>query len=185
MLRLFQRIIPAQWEHHRYMQTSTIIVAAIIVVLTALAWSNRFIQDDAFISFRYADNLVSGHGLVWNAGERIEGYTNFLWTLLMVVPLALKLDPVPVSFIVGLILFACSLIMTYRCANLIFDSKWDCIVGRATETAVPIRNAVLLARRVTSRIQRPVAERSEHPPIMVSLYTCASIILRPAFFRSL
>lgn len=111
------------------MHASTIIVAAIIFVLTLLAWSNRFIQDDAFISFRYADNLVSGHGLVWNAGERIEGYTNFLWTLLMAVPLALKLDPVPVSFIVGLILFACSLIMTYRCANLICDSKWGCVVA--------------------------------------------------------
>ncbi|TPV93605.1 MAG: hypothetical protein B7733_19655 [Myxococcales bacterium FL481] len=37
--------------------------------------------DDAFISFRYARNLVSGHGLVYNPGEYVEGYTNFLWTV--------------------------------------------------------------------------------------------------------
>jgi arabinofuranosyltransferase len=37
--------------------------------------------DDAFISFRYARNLVEGHGLVFNRGERVEGYTNFLWVL--------------------------------------------------------------------------------------------------------
>jgi len=31
--------------------------------------------DDALISMRYALNLTSGHGLVWNAGEqpRVEG----------------------------------------------------------------------------------------------------------------
>jgi arabinofuranosyltransferase len=40
-----------------------------------------FLCDDAYISFRYARNLVLGHGLVFNLGERVEGYTNFLWVL--------------------------------------------------------------------------------------------------------
>jgi hypothetical protein len=48
--------------------------------------------DDAFISFRYAANLVQGHGLVFNAGERVEGYSNFLWTLWMSAGLRLGLD---------------------------------------------------------------------------------------------
>src|SRR5438093_10074011 len=40
--------------------------------------------DDAMISMRYARNLATGHGLVWNAGQApVEGYTNFLWTLWM------------------------------------------------------------------------------------------------------
>jgi len=39
--------------------------------------------DDAMISMRYAENLAEGRGLVWNEGERVEGYTNFLWTLLL------------------------------------------------------------------------------------------------------
>jgi hypothetical protein len=39
--------------------------------------------DDAMISMRYAWNLSHGTGLVWNAGERIEGYSNLLMTLLM------------------------------------------------------------------------------------------------------
>ena len=45
-------------------------------------------QDDAYISFRYADNLVNGHGLVFNPGERVEGITNLLWTVLFVPVLA-------------------------------------------------------------------------------------------------
>ena len=49
-----------------------LILVILIVMLTALAWMNRFIQDDAFISYRYAMNFVYGHGLVWNPGERPE-----------------------------------------------------------------------------------------------------------------
>ena len=46
--------------------------------LAAVAW---FLCDDAFISFRYVRNLLEGHGLVFNPGEYVEGYTNFLWVL--------------------------------------------------------------------------------------------------------
>jgi hypothetical protein len=45
------------------------------------------------ISMRYAASLVAGHGLVWNPGERVEGYTNFLWTLVMAVCHLPGLDP--------------------------------------------------------------------------------------------
>lgn len=38
--------------------------------------------DDAYISYRFAQNLVAGHGLVFNPGERVEGYTNPLTVLL-------------------------------------------------------------------------------------------------------
>ena len=41
--------------------------------------------DDGMISMRFARNLAQGSGLVWNAGERVEGYSNFLWTLWMAV----------------------------------------------------------------------------------------------------
>jgi hypothetical protein len=39
--------------------------------------------DDAMISMRYASNLAHGNGLVWNMGERVEGYTNLLMVLIM------------------------------------------------------------------------------------------------------
>lgn len=39
--------------------------------------------DDAMISMRYARNLAGGLGLVWNAGERVEGLTNPGWALIM------------------------------------------------------------------------------------------------------
>ncbi len=51
---------------------------ALLGYLTHTAW---FLCDDAFISFRYARNLLEGHGLVFNPGEYVEGYSNFLWVL--------------------------------------------------------------------------------------------------------
>lgn len=59
-------------------------------------------QDDAFISFRYAENLLDGLGLVFNAGERVEGYSNLSWTLLMAGAMGLGLDPVLASVLAGL-----------------------------------------------------------------------------------
>jgi hypothetical protein len=41
--------------------------------------------DDAMISMRFAWNFSHGSGLVWNPGEYVEGYTNFLMTLVMSV----------------------------------------------------------------------------------------------------
>jgi len=55
-----------------------------LVLLLWHAWSYRFLTDDAFISFRYARNLSEGAGLVFNRSfERVEGYSNFLWVLLL------------------------------------------------------------------------------------------------------
>jgi len=39
--------------------------------------------DHAFFVYRYASNLARGEGFVFNPGERVEGVTCFLWTLLL------------------------------------------------------------------------------------------------------
>jgi arabinofuranosyltransferase len=54
--------------------------------------------EDAMISMRYARNFARGAGLNWNAGEeRVEGYTNLLWTLWMSLMHKLPLDASKVS----------------------------------------------------------------------------------------
>jgi len=59
-------------------------VGLTLVLLLAHAAVYTFLTDDAFISFRYARNLSQGYGLVFNPGfERVEGYTNFLWVLVL------------------------------------------------------------------------------------------------------
>jgi arabinofuranosyltransferase len=57
---------------------------ATLILLLAHSIHYWFLTDDAYISFRYARNLSEGHGLVFNPGfERVEGYTNFLWVLIL------------------------------------------------------------------------------------------------------
>ena len=54
--------------------------------LTAFGWNLFwFLTDDAFIAFRYASNLLHGWGLVWNPPPfvPVEGYTSFLWVVLL------------------------------------------------------------------------------------------------------
>lgn len=41
------------------------------------------VNDDAYITFRYSLNLATGIGPYFNAGEHVEGYTNFLLMLLV------------------------------------------------------------------------------------------------------
>jgi arabinofuranosyltransferase len=43
----------------------------------------NYVADDGFIAFQYVKNLVRGEGLVYNPGERVEGYNNFLWIVLL------------------------------------------------------------------------------------------------------
>ncbi len=77
---------------------------AVFVWRTSLVIDNHrtfVLFDDAMISMRYARNLASGHGLVWNAGgPRVEGITNPAWTLWMAVvhllPLPDRLRSLPV-----------------------------------------------------------------------------------------
>jgi hypothetical protein len=74
------------------------IPAALILIAGSLFHafaSGLWGHDDAYISYRYARNLVDGHGLVFNPGERVEGYSNFLYTCLI----ALGLLIVPSDFV--------------------------------------------------------------------------------------
>jgi hypothetical protein len=68
------------------------IACAAGIVWAATVWD--YVVDDCFINFRYAQNLLDGHGLVFNAGERVEGYTNILIVLAAAACLAAGIDPV-------------------------------------------------------------------------------------------
>ena len=73
-------------------------------------------EDDAFITFRYAQNLTHGAGLVFNPGERVEGYSNFSWVLTSAAALRAGLDPVEVSKIVGILAGALCILVSWRLA---------------------------------------------------------------------
>lgn len=82
--------------------------------------------DDAYISFRYAANLANGHGLVFNPGERVEGYSNFLWTLLMAPAAAGTGDPTRPSQVLGILFALVALGLAMDAPRRLFhlDAPW-------------------------------------------------------------
>jgi arabinofuranosyltransferase len=75
-----------------------------VLVAGAAAWHSASLAcmaDDAYVSFRYARNLVAGSGLVYNPGERVEGYTNLLWVMLVAGGLKLGLHAELVATLLG------------------------------------------------------------------------------------
>ncbi len=98
------------------------------VVGVALAWRLRFIQDDAFISFCYARNLVEGTGLTW-FGTRIEGYTNFLWVSWIALGLRLGVSPIAWAHLGGIASYLTTILCLWRLAYLIFKEHLPGIVA--------------------------------------------------------
>jgi hypothetical protein len=75
------------------------------------AFVNSWLCDDAFISYRYAENFVDGLGLVYNAGERVEGYTNFLWVMLLSLGLLVDVDPLLGSQYLGVGFYLATIVL--------------------------------------------------------------------------
>jgi arabinofuranosyltransferase len=78
------------------------LLLAVLAGFVLVARRFDFLQDDAYITFRYIKNFIAGNGLVFNIGERVEGYTTFLWTVLLALPMKLGLDVLSLSRTLGI-----------------------------------------------------------------------------------
>lgn len=70
-----------QWRFDWRNWTPPILLGLLLLPMAILTFNHM--GEDAFISFRYTRNLVAGHGLVYNPGEWVEGYSNLLWVLVL------------------------------------------------------------------------------------------------------
>ncbi len=97
----------------------------VLLALGAFAWtafrSWGYLLDDTFISLRFARNLVEGHGLVFNPGERVEGYTSLAFVLLSALLLELRIDPVAGITVVSAAAGAATLGLAARLERALLD----------------------------------------------------------------
>lgn len=117
------------------------------IAALSLAWALHlgWVADDAFISFRYARNWVEGAGLVFNPGQRVEGYTNFLWVVLLSPFEALGIPLPQVSVALTSICLALTLLLTASLSHRL----WQQARGRTeTQRHFPIASALLGANYV-------------------------------------
>jgi hypothetical protein len=59
------------------------LAAAVLGFIVQAAYFWHYVNDDAYITFRYSRFLALGRGPYYNVGEHVEGYTNFLLMLLL------------------------------------------------------------------------------------------------------
>lgn len=89
------------------------LVSSIIILIWGVysVYKMRWVCDDAFITFRYVENWLNGLGLVYNQGEYVEGYTNFLLLLLLSAVRYIGLDIVVYSQYIGIIFFTGTILL--------------------------------------------------------------------------
>ncbi len=83
--------------------------ALVFLVATYLFINTAWVSEDAFITFRVVENLLDGHGPVYNLGERVQVYTHPLWFFLLVAGRALGLDLYYFSLGLSYVIFIASL----------------------------------------------------------------------------
>lgn len=93
------------------------LLAVAVAILVAHTLRYDFVTDDAYISFVYARNLAEHGELVFNLGDRVEGYSNFSWTVLLAALYALGIGPELASRALGLGCGVGALLVTYRLAS--------------------------------------------------------------------
>ena len=102
------------------MKKLILFAAALIALYIHASHYLPFIADDALISLRYSKRLIEGHGLTWNPGERIEGYSNLLWVLASAgLGFILRIDLVTVLRILGIVS------MSSAIAGVLFPLRLD------------------------------------------------------------
>jgi arabinofuranosyltransferase len=91
---------------------NAVLVAAVLVVFTLLAWRQRWMSDDGLIVLRTVRQLLEGNGPVFNAGERVEANTSPLWTAILTVAAVIPGVPLEwISLLIGLFLAVAGLFL--------------------------------------------------------------------------
>ncbi len=108
------------WKRHE----TWLALGATAIACIVWQFRLRFPFDDTFISFRYAEHLASGHGLVWNiGGPHTEGYTNFLFVILLALTRFVTSDLLATARFMGLATTVVSGVVIYKIAEHLRDAN--------------------------------------------------------------
>ena len=92
---------------------ATLIALAALAALAAFL-SRGVVNDDPYITYRYARNLAQGAGFVYNAGEPVLSTTAPLYALLLAALAVVRIDPPVASLIAGALSAFAASALVYR-----------------------------------------------------------------------
>jgi arabinofuranosyltransferase len=99
-----------------------VLVILIGVAVTHCRTFSGIAIDDAFITFRYADNLAHARGFVYNVGEHVEGTSTFLETLILAGLRVFGADMLDASRVIGVASFAVLIVGTFELVRSVVPS---------------------------------------------------------------
>jgi len=109
------------WQKLRSLSMLDLVWVVCVLVLCWVAQDQiqrtlEFCVDDAYITFSFSKNLGTGHGPVFSHGLRVEGYSNFLWMVVVAVRylFAKTGDPLPFAQYVALACLFGIIVGAYR-----------------------------------------------------------------------
>ena len=105
----------------RLLAWAPLAVAAAILIWHSLQFN--FVTDDAYISFVFSRNFAEHGQLSFNLGQPVEGYTNFLWTVILGVLMLVGIDPAISSRVLGTACAIGTLLVTYRLMRRVVSGK--------------------------------------------------------------
>src|ERR1035437_2201833 len=81
------------------------IAISVVAILVSIIYSYKlkWLGDDIFIALRYVQNFIAGNGLVYNIGERVEGFTDFLWLMLISLFSKFHFNPLTTTQVLGIL----------------------------------------------------------------------------------
>ena len=121
-------------------------LALILLSSVALlhAWKFRFSSiDDAYITYRYAENIAQGHGYVFNVGERVEGTSTFLLTLLLAMGGVFRADIEIAARCIGVASFVGVVYVVYIFVRKTIEGRFG--LGLALASALMVASSTPLA----------------------------------------
>ncbi len=129
--------------------SSYLIIAILTSLYLFLVFQNGWVTDDAFISFRVVHNFLNGYGLKWNVDERVQVFTNPLWTLIHipVYPIIKNIyfTTITISFV-----FSCAAFIT---AALVFKKERIILIF---SLFLPIAISIPFLEFSTSGLENPL-----------------------------
>lgn len=103
---------------------------AFIVYLAHYALFSFWYIEDAAITFAFARHAVQGEGFVaWPGGERVEGFSNPTWTLLLMAADRVGINPFVSAKLFGAIFGLATLGLAWAWARAIFGHRRDLFPG--------------------------------------------------------